>query len=239
MTWRGGTLRALSNATDASGRPTRLAVLGGCDVKAPKDSFRIVPIRRPTPRQRSAGRRGGGGPASFRSARASRARAAVGRSPTSSRARNGQGAASLAPRTASCSGTASDYCGRPPDGRNTDEGCTRPRPSLTFTTRATSAAPARAATHAPCDGERSHGCSVGALARRSEDRHHRMPEIPRLARLDPLPTPGAVVEADRDRRGQRLPLSAVRLGVSRPIGLPLPASPSCFPLRHHTGERNP
>ena len=40
MTWRGGTLRALSNATDASGRPTRLAVLGGCDVKAPKDSFR-------------------------------------------------------------------------------------------------------------------------------------------------------------------------------------------------------
>ena len=40
MTWRGGTLRALSNATDASGRPTRLAVLGGCDVKASKDSFR-------------------------------------------------------------------------------------------------------------------------------------------------------------------------------------------------------
>ena len=28
-----------------------------------------------------------------------------------------------------------------------------------------------------------------------------MPEIPRLARLDPLPTPGAVVETDRDRRG--------------------------------------
>ena len=26
----------------------------------------------------------------------------------------------------------------------------------------------------------------------------RMAEIPRLARLDPLPTPGAVVEADRD-----------------------------------------
>ena len=43
MTWRGGTLRALSNATDASGPPARLAVLGGCDVSAPQDPFRYRP----------------------------------------------------------------------------------------------------------------------------------------------------------------------------------------------------
>ena len=43
MTWRGGTLRALLNATDASGPPARLAVLGGCDVSVPQDPFRYRP----------------------------------------------------------------------------------------------------------------------------------------------------------------------------------------------------
>ena len=139
----------------------RLAVLGGCDVKASKDSFRYrshpsayagAKERRAQTRRRAT---------SSRSARASRARAAVGRSPTSSRARNGQGAASLAPRTASCSGTASDSCGKPPDGRDSLSAslfravsffviCLDGRPPAPNRRRPSGLPPRRAAPGGPC-----------------------------------------------------------------------------------------
>ena len=65
-----------------------------------------------------------------------------------------------------------------------------------------------------------------------------MPEIPCLARQDRLVARSALLEAGCDCGGWRLSLSAVRLGVSGAIGLSLPASLSCFPLRHRWGEKS-
>ena len=77
-----------------------------------------------------------------------------------------------------------------------------------ITTRETSAAPARAATRAPCDAGPSPGSRPRGIMpvpmfrpRVAKTVAIHMPEIPCLARQDRLVAPGALLEAGRDRRG--------------------------------------
>ena len=162
MTWRGGTLQALSNATDASGRPTRLAVLGGCDVKASKDSFRYrshpsayAAAKERRARQAAAGQRRParrGHPVRVRLWRDHQPHHAHG---------TGKGPHRWRPVPLRVRGTASDYCGKPPDGRDSLSAslfravsffviCLDGRPPATNRRRPSGLPPRRAAPGGPC-----------------------------------------------------------------------------------------